>query len=58
MTFSNILHLYSRKLRHEAGINCSSLSENDDKFPCRPLKEDCLFDIIKDPCERNNIASK
>jgi arylsulfatase B len=41
-------------LRKQATISC-----NEDKNPinkCDPSKQPCLFNIILDPCERNNLA--
>ena len=44
------------KLRDLATISC-----NEKKNPinvCNPLQFPCLFNIIDDPCERNNLAKK
>ncbi|XP_053214261.1 arylsulfatase J-like [Panonychus citri] len=34
-------------------ISCNNQTRNN----CQPLREPCLFNIVQDPCEYNNIAS-
>lgn len=43
-----------RKLRNEATIIC----EGKEVSTCSPLSKTCLFDVINDPCELNNLADK
>lgn len=40
-----------RRLRTEATVKCSEVSVS-----CDPMKAPCLFNIIDDPCEQNNLA--
>lgn len=40
-------------LRKESTISCG---QPDAKMLCNPLAKPCLFDLIRDPCERNNLA--
>jgi hypothetical protein len=44
-----------KKMRGEATMKCD---ENIIINYCNPLEEPCLFDIVSDPCERNNLAQK
>lgn len=44
------------KLRHDADIICGD-SEHQ-KNHCNPLIEPCLFNIMNDSCEQNNLAQK
>lgn len=44
----------SRKLRNEATVTCTNKAGND----CNPLSKPCLFDVVTDPCELNNLADK
>lgn len=44
-----------RKLRIEATIDCP---KNLAFEICRPLEKPCLFNIVMDPCEQNNMAEK
>jgi arylsulfatase B len=38
-------------LRHQAAIRC-----NDPDFkPCKPLTQPCVFDVVSDPCEGQNL---
>lgn len=39
------------ELRRQATLRC----EGTDFKPCRPLQEPCVFDVISDPCERQNL---
>ncbi|CAG9797683.1 unnamed protein product [Chironomus riparius] len=39
------------KLRSEATISCT----NDPPKECNPLKTPCLYNVVKDPCEKNNL---
>lgn len=43
-----------RRLRNAATINCPSKRG----AACNPLNAPCLFQIIKDPCEQNNMAKQ
>uniref|UniRef100_A0A336MJN3 CSON000252 protein n=1 Tax=Culicoides sonorensis TaxID=179676 RepID=A0A336MJN3_CULSO len=45
-----------KTLRQNSTVKCTERNETD--IPCNPLIEHCLFDIITDPCERNNIANQ
>lgn len=38
----------------EATISC----QNEQIMQCHPLESPCLFDVINDPCEENNLADK
>lgn len=42
-----------RKLRNEATVTCTNKTINK----CNPLIKPCLFDVISDPCELNNLAN-
>jgi arylsulfatase B len=42
-----------RRLRDEATVKCAANSKAND---CNPLIAPCLFNIIDDPCEQNNLA--
>ena len=44
------------KLRNDATVNCNQLSDNN--VQCTPLEDPCLFYIVDDPCEMNNLAKK
>lgn len=41
------------QMREQAKLKCN---ENDKAKKCDPLKAPCLFNIIEDPCEQNNLA--
>ncbi|XP_062562924.1 arylsulfatase B-like isoform X3 [Armigeres subalbatus] len=43
------------RLRREAAVECGDLSEAKD---CKPMESACLFNLLDDPCERNNVASE
>jgi hypothetical protein len=38
-------------LRHQATIRCNG----SDFKACRPLRKPCVFDVLSDPCERQNL---
>lgn len=40
-----------QNLRKNATVKCRNFES-----PCNPLKSPCLFDILEDPCEQNNLA--
>ncbi|XP_069692179.1 arylsulfatase B-like isoform X1 [Periplaneta americana] len=44
------------EMRLEATVSCPELS---DETACNPISnsEPCLFDLVEDPCEKNNVAS-
>jgi arylsulfatase B len=42
-----------KNLRNEATVKCS---ESHNFTACDPLKAPCLFNIVEDPCEQNNLA--
>lgn len=42
-----------RKLREEATVKCE---KKVNPTPCNPLIAPCLFNIIDDPCEQDNLA--
>lgn len=42
-----------RKLRDEATVKCE---KNTKAIACNPLIAPCLFNILDDPCEQNNLA--
>uniref|UniRef100_A0A182TTU5 Sulfatase N-terminal domain-containing protein n=1 Tax=Anopheles melas TaxID=34690 RepID=A0A182TTU5_9DIPT len=42
-----------KRLRSKAMVECSSAQGT----VCEPLKRPCLFNIVEDPCERNNQAN-
>lgn len=45
------------QLRLETQVKCEKEQTSDAiLIPCYPLDGPCLFDIVEDPCERNNIA--
>lgn len=43
-------------LRDEADVKCPA-SETNSGNKCQPLKQPCLFNIVKDPCEQRNLAN-
>lgn len=46
------------QLRSEAIVACNyEVNITAPEFSCEPLKAPCLFNILKDPCERQNLAS-
>ncbi|XP_058835002.1 arylsulfatase B [Topomyia yanbarensis] len=42
------------QLRSEASVQCIGMRKTN----CNPLKAPCLFDIVRDPCELDNMAEK
>lgn len=44
-------------LRQEAEVRCEKTETSEEISPCKPLKEPCLFNIQRDPCERRNLAN-
>ncbi|KAK4886995.1 hypothetical protein RN001_003266 [Aquatica leii] len=48
-----------KSLRGKAEINCPKYKEdNVSATVCKPLNAPCLFNIEKDPCEKNNLAQE
>ncbi|XP_076641495.1 arylsulfatase B [Halictus rubicundus] len=45
-----------RRLRSEVTIECSPKNETVPR--CKPLEAPCLFNVINDPCETVNLATK
>lgn len=43
------------RLRKKAKVQCPA---EDSVTSCDALKDDCLFNIVRDPCERNNLAEE
>lgn len=41
--------------RNKLQVDCGPRLQRADA--CEPLKSPCLFDIVQDPCELNNLAS-
>lgn len=47
------------KLRRKALITCNNVPiPTEKRQQCFPLEGPCLFNIVKDPCERRNIATE
>lgn len=46
-----------RKMRAEATVECRAKNQTTDSV-CRPLEKPCLFNIVADPCEQNNLADQ
>lgn len=42
-------------LRSKATVTCN-LQHNSKQTECKPMESPCLFNIIEDPCELNNLA--
>lgn len=38
-------------LRHQATVRCN----DPDFISCKPLAQPCVFDVVSDPCERQNL---
>jgi arylsulfatase B len=49
---SNLTAEKIMKLRKSATVTCGVVAENS----CDLIHRPCLFDILKDPCEKNNLA--
>ncbi|CAA9995172.1 unnamed protein product [Nesidiocoris tenuis] len=43
------------RLRSRAVVNCPAKEPGEIFSPCDPSKGPCLFNLEKDPCERNNL---
>ncbi|XP_053684375.1 arylsulfatase B-like [Sabethes cyaneus] len=43
-----------KELRDNATVNCEARPSD---VACDPLKSPCIFNLIEDPCERNNTAA-
>lgn len=41
-------------MRNDATVTCGTKQGNK----CNPLTKVCLFDVVNDPCELNNLAEK
>lgn len=46
-----------RKLRKEATVKCDNHDGNRETKICNPLEKPCLFNLLEDPCEMNNLAN-
>ncbi|XP_068084877.1 arylsulfatase B [Anabrus simplex] len=42
------------QIREEATVRCSD-SDPESSVPCKPQLTPCLFDVVRDPCERRNL---
>lgn len=42
------------ELRIQATVRCNAPALK----PCRPLQQPCVFDVLSDPCERQNLYQK
>lgn len=49
--------LSKKNSRLSLEIDCGKRSIDPSSI-CEPLKASCLFDILTDPCEYNNLATK
>lgn len=45
------------QLREEANVKCLGTEPTNSVNKCQPLREPCLFNIVKDPCEQRNLAN-
>lgn len=53
--YNKISNYYLPILRLQAKVYCNSY-QNRPRSACQPLKAPCLFNLITDPCELNNLA--
>lgn len=46
-------------IRGKAAVTCwnTNFLTNDESAECKPIDSHCLFNIVKDPCERINLAN-
>ena len=45
-------------LRANFRITCEQSEDNKSEVGCEAFREPCLFNIIEDPCEKNNLAKQ
>lgn len=45
-------------LRDIADVKCDASDEVAPAVECKPLEAPCLFNVVTDPCERRNLASR
>lgn len=45
-------------LRDIADVKCDANDEAAPGGECKPLEAPCLFNVVTDPCERRNLASR
>lgn len=45
-------------MRIKSTINCTFDRDLKINNNCQPLKSPCLFNILEDPCETNNLADR
>lgn len=45
-----------RSLRDNAKVNCAA--KNQSLPRCKPLEAPCLFNVLADPCEDNNVINE
>lgn len=55
LTHENLTPSKIHNLRKKAKISCNEAA--NPMVDCNPLVAPCLFNIINDPCERNNLAN-
>lgn len=53
MSYSSLNLLQIKNIRDAATIKCRENSKNI--IICAPLKNPCIFNIYKDPCEQKNL---
>lgn len=61
LKFSNIRKPFINDIRSNAQVTCNGHqppSDSNRTYACNPLESPCLFDIVNDPCETTNLASK